>query len=345
MKYLYCLLISALLIVGCGKNGETTPPAKDEIKVDSTELKLTKLDNPNQTFNLTYKLEKDKTYRYRIVMITDQEMVQKGSINRADKGSQTLIYIMNLTPYEVSNDGTMDIKFNIVKVKMDVNASGKKISYESDVTKDTAGQFFDQEALVNNVFEARISKSGEIIEVSKTDKIINKIMELAKGKVNAAQKNQLKDQTVDGLLKPLIGQIFRELPLTAVSKNYTWYKQQTPAQMPPFTVNSKNVFKIADAGELDGSKIVTMNISLESVFEGKKEVSQNGANYKFTEPKLITDGKVYFNIDKGYPQKVNSMFIMEQSFSASGKNPQTGKVESGDQFQKVQRKSYVDLLK
>ncbi|MDP4115676.1 MAG: DUF6263 family protein [Bacteroidota bacterium] len=344
MKYILCLLVSVLLFVGCGKKGENAPVSKDEIKVDSTELKLSASSNPNQSVNLTYKLEKDKTYRYRLVMLTDQEMSQTGTVNRSDKGVQTLIYIMNLTPVNVDNDGTMDIRFNIVKVKMDVNATGKKITYESGVTKDTAGQFFDQEAMVNNPFEARISKSGEIVEVSKTDKIVAKLIELAKGKIDVNQKEQLKGQIVDGQLKPLIGQIFRELPLNSVNKNYTWTKDQAPSQMPPFTVKSKNVYKIQDLGELSGDKVITLNIGLETIFEGKKEISQNGANYKFNDPKLITEGKVYFNVDKGYPQQVKTHFILEQSFSATGKD-QKGQMQKGDQSQRIDRKTIVDLLK
>ena len=344
MKYILCLLVSAILFVGCGKKGENAPVTKEELTVDSTDLKLSAASNPNQSVNLTYKFEKDKTYRYRLVMITQQAMSQTGTVSRTDQGTQTLIYIMNLTPVNVDNDGTMDVRFNIVKVKMDVNASGKKITYESGVTKDTAGQFFDQEAMINNPFEARISKSGEIVEVSKTDKIITKLIELAKGKIDVNQKEQLRQQITESQLKPLVGQIFRELPLNSVNKNYTWTKDQAPSQMPPFTVKSKNVYKIQDLGELSGDKVVTLNIGLESIFEGKKEISQGGANYKFADPKLITDGKVYFNADKGYPEKVKTHFLLEQSFSAVGKDPK-GQAIKGEQSQKMERKTFVDLLK
>ena len=72
-------------------------------------------------------------------------------------------------------------------------------------------RFSEYEALINNSFGLRIKQDGEIVELYKTGKIIDKLLALQglKDSVKPADKKVLQQKMEEAGLKPIVQQVFR----------------------------------------------------------------------------------------------------------------------------------------
>jgi hypothetical protein len=197
MKYIFCLSIIFILFIGCGEKTDNKPvDNKNLMTYDTSDVKTTAVDNPNQSFLLRYKFQKDKDYRYRIAVLSENVQTIKMDTTITQQIKQNLIYILNLKPVEIDQDSAMEINCTFTSVKVDAQANGQSYSYQSGVTKDSAElvKYSVYESILNNPFTVRINKAGEILEIFRADKIVNKYLELNgySDSVTTDQKNLLK---------------------------------------------------------------------------------------------------------------------------------------------------------
>ncbi len=76
MKYFIIAILALFTVIGCGeKNKETiVKDQKDKYAVDTSDIKTTPLQEPNQKYDLNYTLEKNKTYNYRISTTSSDDL-------------------------------------------------------------------------------------------------------------------------------------------------------------------------------------------------------------------------------------------------------------------------------
>lgn len=310
MKKLLLIILTGLLIYGCNESTKEQKPAvqKDQFSYDSTDLKAEPVSNPDQTFYLRYKLEKGNKYNFRLTAISkDEQTITTKDTSMTQDMDQTMIYNITFTPTSIDQDSTAEMQALINSVKVDGNVGNEQVHYQSGVTKDSADidKYAQYESLVQIPFEIRISKIGEVLDIYKTDKIVDKLLDI-KGytdSLKSDEKAKLKNDITQSVLRPMISQVFRKLPLEQMAKDSSWKVEQSPAQIMVFQTKNTSVFNITGMEKLNGDLIADIEAGLKTSFTGKNKLTDRGINYEFQNPVTSGGGKIFFNVTQGFVQK------------------------------------------
>ncbi len=318
MKKLFILIISSLLIVSCGKNEQPLNKKLNE-KPDTTGvLNVTKDDAPPKDVNLTYQLKKNNTYTYRLTSLstTSQNIISDSAMKSTVK--QSITYVFQIDVNDVESDNVMDIKVNIQSIKLEADANGQKFKYQSGSKLDSTERlrYIEYEAVLNNPFSIRLDSKGEILEVYRVDKIVNKFLTIQgiKDSVTSAQKKEFQTSISETAIKPLLQQIFRILPSKNVSKDSVW-SNQYGTRLGVFDITNIAKYKLKDFAKLDDDRLAVIDAGLEIVAKGKNKVSEQGINYDFKYPQATGGGTIYFNISKGCVEKAKTTSKLKMSMT------------------------------
>jgi len=164
-------------------------------------------------------------------------------------------------------------------------------------------RYLDYESLINNPFTARISKTGDIVEVFKADRIVNKILELRnlKDSVSIEEKKSFQQEIIESALKPLITQIFRKLPDKSLAKDSSWSFQPPALNLQIVEFDNSQNFKIIDFKSFNENKLAVIDATVKSKARISPQAKQN--NIAVKNPDYYANGTIYFNLDKGLIQK------------------------------------------
>ncbi len=327
MKQLILILLTGLLFFGCGENTKEQKPEeqKDQFTFDTTDIKASPVDNPDQSFYLRYKLEKGKTYSFRLTAISkDQQTISTKDTLITQEMNQTMVYNMRFTPTEVDADSTIEMEAVITSVKVDGTFGNEPVSYQSGATKDSADivKFAQYESLIKNSFDVRVSKLGELLDIYRADKIVNRLLDI-KGytdSLKTEEKTTLKNDITEGLLKPMLSQVFRKMPVHKMSIDSTWKVDQAPTQLMVFKAQNISTFKITGMENLNGDLIADIEAGLKTKFTGQNKMTDRGIKYEFEQPEATGGGKVYFNVSKGLVQKtkLNTSVTLSYNMESQG---------------------------
>ena len=341
MKYIITIIVLFALLAGCGEKSKEKTPVKEKKDIyafDSSDIKATPIKDENKNYNLNYDFEKNKTYNYRITILsTDNQklIVPDTTINNTI--NQKAVYLAGINLKDIDKDSILEVGCDISSIKLDMNSSQGSISYQSGVTPDSIvkQRFAEYDALVNNEFSIRISKYGEISDIFRVDNILDKYLNM-KGiadSVSGTQKDQLKMQMIEGVLKPLIIQIFRQLPKKQVAVDSSWSFSQPPAPIMVFQSDNTNTYKLTSLEKSGDDKFAVIEAGLITKFTGKNTMTNQGVVYNFKKPVTHGRGKIYFNLSKGLIQKsktsikINIAVSMEKQ-TPRGKQKQNREEES-----------------
>jgi len=107
---------------------------------------------------------------------------------------------------------------------VNVDANGQKLHFDPSKApnKEEQQKFWQYAIQFNSPFRARVNRYGEVIEVSRLEKMIDKMNSLQPQPqtINPAEKAKLSRDLADGIIRPFTQLIFRELPKKSVSKDY-----------------------------------------------------------------------------------------------------------------------------
>jgi hypothetical protein len=253
---------------------------------------------------------------------------------------------MEITPAEIDQDGIMEVNVVVNSARVDAEANGKKFTYESGTVKDSSDRvkFAEYECLINNAFSLRVSRTGEILEIFRADKIANKFLAL-KGyadSVSADQKTAIRKNMVDGLLKPLMNQIFRIVPNHNIAKDSSWSYQQPATQMMVFNVQSTSVFKIINLEKYNDDKVAEISGSMNTVVSGNNKAVNQGISYNFSKPVTNAGGKIYFDITKGCIIKAKTFTNIQSHVTMEGQTPKG--IQKGDRNETIDNTYIVEML-
>jgi len=315
-----------MLFFGCGEKESSVPEAgKDKYSIDSSEIVMEPADNPGEQFMMEYRFVKGDPYDYRISMISDVSQVTTADTTVSMSVHNSRVYLLRLTPREIDNDGTVDLECEITSAKLEMEGNGNKVTYVSDTIK-TAGdkeKFAEHHSLINNPFSIRLNKRGEILEIYKADKLVNSFLEYRnlKDSATAEDKNNLKTQIIETMLKPLLIQIFREVPEKSIAKDSIWTVKQPSRQVLSFQLDQTSRFKIKDLEKLKDNKIAVISADLDTKVTGESRHTEQGVSYNFSKPVIFATGTIYFNVDNGFVHKVRTETSYETFISAEGPTP------------------------
>jgi hypothetical protein len=330
MKKFAVFILAALLIAGCANKKEDKPvDKKPGAAFDSSDIKTKPIDNPNQSFQMRYRFQKNQKYSYRLTTISEvtgsESVSPSESVTR--KMKQQVIYKFDLTTKDIDSDSTSEISISITNIEMNAEADKQKITYKSGSKADSVVKKFAQyEALINNPFSVTVNKYGEVTDIFKVDKIINKLIEIGgEGKsIPPEQKNMIKQSVVDGGLRPLLVQLFRKVPEHNVAKDTTWETKQPANRYLTYEIKTSNKYKVSSLELLNTDKIAVLDGSVIVSAQGQPKVTEKGIKYEIKKPSISGEGKIYFNVTKGVIQKSKTRTRVEQGMTAEGPSPKGG---------------------
>jgi hypothetical protein len=348
-KHLLVLIVSALIIAGCGEKNnksEKVLSEKEKYSFDSSDVKTEGVDNSGKPFSLLYKFKKGDKYSYRLTTISDNKQTIKVDTTITSLVNQKIVYLLDMNVKEVDADGNFDAEMVIASLKLDAVANGQTFSFESGKDKDTTKikQFAEYEALFGNPFDVRFNKKGELLEVYKVDKILDKFLEIrgAKDTISADEKSYVKQDLTNSVLNPLITQIIRKMPDKEVYKDSTWNMPQRPFPIMVYQINYINRYKLESVDKLKDDRIAVIDAGISFTFTGQSKVKQGNVSYDFSKPKSQAGGKIFFNVDKGVQIKSKTNTRIEISYTMEANTPK-GK-QKGTRTDIVGNTNILELL-
>lgn len=350
-KYIFVLALTSLLIISCGEKGNQPGKVlseKEKYSFDSTDLKTDGLDNSGKPFGMEYKFKPGDLLSYRLttISINTQSMTVKDS-SISSGVNQKIVYLFDVSVKEVDEEGNIDAEIKINSLKLDADANKEKYSFEAGKDNDTAKikQFAEFYSLYNNPFSIRFNKKGEVLEIYKADKISNKYLELkgAADTLSVEDKNMVKQDLINGVLKPFVTQVFRKVPEKEIYKDSTWFVKQAPIPFMVYQINYTNTYKVSSVEKLEDSRVAVVDAGIQFAFTGKSNVNQGGITYSFQKPVSTAEGKFYFDVDKGHQIKSRTKTNLQISYSMEANTPQ-GK-QKGQRSESVSSSNFLELIK
>ncbi len=343
MKNLWIIILLALFIAGCGKKAEEK---KQPSGIDTTAMKTSPLQNPNQQFVLRYKFEKGKRYSYKMASFTEDKQTVHADTTFTDQVKQSIVYSLDISLNNVDKDSVLDLSCDINSILLDAFANGQFFSYRSGVTTDTVEKrkYAQYDAMVNNPFNVRINKYGGILEISNIDNVISKFLRL-KGMTKSAsleERESLRQNIIENALKPLVTQLFREMTPNVVAKDSNWTFVQPPTPFLIFKLENTNLYKVDNLEKYNNDKVATIAAGLHTVISGDTKYEERGAVFQFKKPVTSASGKIYFNITKGLIQKSNVQTQVDIFYTMEMPTPK-GK-QKGTKTEVITSKNVVELL-
>ncbi len=347
MKRILAAVLAGILLFGCGKkSGEKSEDLSAKMVTDTSAIKAVPVQNADQKFNLQYKFQKGVVYRYRMTQSTEDNLTIKTDTSISQSLNQSIIYIFDLNLSNVDKDGVMEFSCSIPSIKLNADANGQKFFYQSGVTKDTTElkKYTQYEALINNPFGVRVGKSGGVIEVFRADKIADKFLALSKPQTQPTeqQKNTLRSNIVESVLKPLMSQIFRDIPSNTLAKDSSWTYEQPAAPFMVFKLQNTNTYKITGLEKYNADTLAVVDAGLESVITGNTKFEERGATYNFKKPETSANGTIYFDITKGCIRKANLKTDIHIFFTMEAPTPK-GK-QKGSKDEVITTSNVLELL-
>lgn len=331
MKNIFVLTsLSLILFISCQKENKQKENQEEQnitFSFDSTSLKTTALDQTEpQSFYMRYKFNPGETFKYRLTTISERSQSVVTDSTMTEKMNQTIIFIINFKTLGIDKDSVAELQCTFSSINFKANAKGKDITYQSGNELDSTDRirFAEYESYINNPFNIRVGKQGEIIDIYMIDKIINRFLTLRKlaDSLSAQEKVMASQELTNSSIKPILAQIFREVPDEKMAKDSTWSYKRESLQVTVFKVDYENLYKIDNLEMLGDDKIAVVTGSIKTDVTGQSSFTEQGVNYKFDKPVSTASGKIYFNLDRGMIQKSRSQSEMKNAYQMEMPSPQ-----------------------
>ena len=347
MKYFFLVLFVSLSLLGCSKKNDNKPTnTKNDYTVDTTNFQIKPADNPAESFSLIYKFEKGKHYKYRMAIFTQDQQVIKTDTTMTQNLNRSVVYNVDVSLAGEDNQGNKQMSCEVTSILIKNDVNGKLSTYESGVTKDsnTIAENAEYDAIVNNPFNVKIGANGGILEISNIDNIVNKFLSDRKAKSNVTtdQKTILKNSLSEGSLRPLMIQIFREMPNKPLAKDSAWSVTQPTAPFLIFKIDNTNTYKIDGLNMFNNDKVAVIDAGLKSLISGNTQYKEQGAEFNFKKPETSANGKIYFNITRGHVQRSVVSTNLKIFYTMAAPSPKG--IQKGSKLETIVNKNIVELL-
>jgi hypothetical protein len=338
------LIVFGILIISfffsCGKSEEKLKSQSiDSVKYESIDIK-------GEQVLLRYKFEKGQELKYKLkTILTSKEIIEADSTAES-KMLQNLTYIFDLEVLEVEENNTTEFEINISSIDLNANINGQVIKYNSnnDISPESKTKFIEYATISNSPYRARVSERGEVLEVTRLDKMIEKMISIQPQpqKLTSEQKVQLTKNLSDAALRPLTQLIFREFPEKQTSKDSSWVKKHQ-SRMTVFDIENLVSFHVEDFIDINGDKGAKIRANLSAKWTGQKDGEEEGVKYSFEDPKISGNGIIIFNLDKGILKSAQTVTNVEMIVEVISKDS-SQKDKTSKRTEISSNKNIVELL-
>ncbi len=298
------LLAVFVFVAGCTKKNEKTDEAKQNQNLINTEAynNLEKVNLGNDKVTLQYQFKPGDKFSYKLTTLTSTDQTVQADSTLKSKSNQSATYNFDFNVLKVDKDKNADLSVTISSMKIDADNNGQKITYDSKANNspEIKSKFMEYETITNMPYNVKLDANGNIVNISNLDKMVEKLnaMQPSNQKLNAQQKEQLKNSIAEAALKPITQLIFRELPNHAVGKDSTWTKNY-PGSLAVFQLQNTAKFKVDDFVKVNGARAAKISAILSAKATGNKQGTDSGVTYNFSDPIISGGGIMLFNIDNG----------------------------------------------
>lgn len=306
--FLSFFAVAALLLTPGCKEGENQPEESktDILTVDSVDLKGTPLSADEiGKVDLTYALQKGDAFTFKLISITDEFQSVKTDTVQQMKLDQKISYLIDTKIEEVESDKSFEVSFTFKEIALDGKMNNESFTFNSKKSVDSTQKerYLEYLALIDNTFSARIDKYGNILEIYRTTKIADKILELRnmKDSISSEQKQYFVQDITNGALRPVVMQLFRRLPDKPVAKDSVWNFPQSPMNFQVFEVKNTHQFKLTGFEKIDDANFAIIEGGIQSLSALVPEAKANGIQMQNTG--YSGSGKMFFNLSKGMFEK------------------------------------------
>ena len=306
-----------ILLISCGNKEKTQNAAA----IDTAKLQSVNL--TGQKIFLKYQFKKNDKFSYKLTTVTNSLQTIKADSLMKSVADQTLTYFFDIEVVDVDQGNVAELSVNIASINFSGNINGQKMNYnsKSKLTKEEKDKFGEFEVIVNSPFRARVNQKGEVLEVTRIDKMVDKMISLKPEMKNmpADQKVALIKNISEGEIRPRTQLLFRELTMNEVTKDSSW-QLTSPATLAVFQLENISKFKVVDFVKVGDDKAAKLSATFSSKWTGNKKGSQEGMNFLFDDPKVTGGGFILFNIDKGLVIKSETATTIEMGVQIDGKD-------------------------
>lgn len=311
----YFLLIALIFVFACNKNENESK----NIQTDNLE----KISIGNEKVALNYKFEKGDKFKYSLTTKSQNEETVIADSTIKSKADQTLKYIFDCEVIDVDEDKVAEISLVVSSINFDIDINGQKIHFDTNkkLTEEEKQKFMEYVVLHNTPFRARINQHGEVIEITRVEKMIDKMNSLSPQKQNLTteQRSALAKQLGESAIRPITQMLFREFPQKELAKDSSW-ERKFPQPIGTLTMENIAKFTLVDFVKINGNKAAKISADLRATFSGKKEATENGITYNFGNPKINGDGTILFDFENGKLLKADTGTKMEFTITMTGKD-------------------------
>ncbi len=318
-RIIYFVLILVISILACKEKSEKPVAEKEVLVIDTTNIKPIKLD---ESFFLVYDLPNNSVLRYKL--ITYNKNSQTFYLDSTISGwvEQNVEYIFKVSVKDKEQNGNMTLDILCEQIKAEAKSStGETLTFNSQKPPTDSLEKLQTknfEILVNTDFSARISPQGEVLDVFKSENFIEKLIQEAPRKPSEEEKIAIKNDFEQGVLKPIVQQLFKSLTEKKVNVDSLWTITY-PTQLSVFDIENTATYKIDKVFESGKTKLVEITGTLTIKPSGKTEHTENNVVYKFSKPKAKGVGKYYYDLNKKLIRKAESDVTFELAVNISQK--------------------------
>jgi len=339
ISLLILTILFTTLIISCGGKETKSGTSIQTDKLESVAVGEEKI-------FLKYMFSKGETFMYKLTTIsTNNELIEADSIVKSN-GNQTLVYIFDCEVLDVDEDNIAELNLKVSDIKFNADINGKKVSYSNTakISNEEKLKFMEYETIINSPYRARINQLGEVIEVSRIEKMVEKMNDMSPQKQNLTteQKLQYAKQLGESAIRPITQMLFREMPKNNVGKDSSWFVQY-PQQLGTLRVDNTAKYTVLDFVKVGDNKAAKINANLTAVITGERKATENGVTYSFGEPKISGFGTIIFDYETGKLIKADTGTEMKMSMSMEGKDSM-GKLKKTKRTTSSANKNTVELL-
>lgn len=339
-KTIVLISLIFLLAIGCEKKQSKVVPSKESKKIDTINIKP--IIN-NENISLLYNLTHNTILKYKLNTYSKNTQILHLDSLISGYVTQNVTYFFDVKVKEKEKDGklTLDIFCKEITASSE-SSTGEKFQYDSkNPPTDSLGKIISKnfEILSGVNFSVRITPTGEILDIFRSDNILDKLLMDAPRKPSNEERQQIKVDIEQGVLIPLVQQIFKILPDKSINVDSTWV-QSYPFQISVFELQNEAQYRVNRIFESNNKKLVEIFGTLNALPSGKTDYTEGNISYKFSKPKISGNSKIYYDLDKKCIRNAVSEVNLELAVNINQKgNPRTYK-----KIDKIETKNTLTLL-
>lgn len=254
--------------------------------------------NKNEKALFKYTFSKGEELKYKLTTMNEASESIKADSNVTTNVNETANYTVSLSVLEVDPDSVTEFTVTINAIDLSSKMNGKETKYNSNeqMKPEDKLPFIQYDAIINNPFRMRLNGKGEVIEVTRLDRIVDKLLALQPPPkpLTPEEKAMVTKNLTERAIQPLVQQLFRLVPAKKVAVDSTW-NYSYPNVVGKLQINNKVLFTYKE----QESGIAKVTAELSNTLQGEKTMTEGTITAVFDDPKISGGGTIFFDVEKG----------------------------------------------